>query len=106
MSDLDAVARTAILAHMNADHGGDNVVIVRAHGVPDAVEAEMVDLDVAAGTWSARSGNGAVSLVRVDWPERLTDRRSAREQIVAVYTAAVGRRGPDGDRGAGVTPGR
>ena len=38
---FDDSIRTGVLAHMNGDHGGDNLLIVRAFGQADAVSAVM-----------------------------------------------------------------
>jgi hypothetical protein len=89
MSALDSTARQAVLTHMNSDHGSDSLVIVRANGAPAAVSAEMLDIDDTAGTWSTAQADGTVTLVKVWWPQPLTSRQSAREQIVAVYDAAM-----------------
>lgn len=89
MSVLDEAAREAILAHMNTDHRDDGLMIVRAHGAPGAETAEMIDIDDATGTWAVTDGDGSASLVVVTWPEPLTSRRSARQQIVTVHDQAV-----------------
>lgn len=89
MSALDSTARQAVLTHMNNDHGSDNLLIVRANGAPTAIHAEMLDIDDTAGTWSTAQADGTVTLVKVWWPQQLTSRQSAREQIVAVHEAAL-----------------
>src|ERR1700712_2477955 len=80
----------AILAHMNNDHPGDNLVIVRAFGAPDAERAEMIDLDTVGGTWSAwLVPEDETQEVVVAWPTGTIETRGEiRQQIVALYDAA------------------
>ena len=52
---FDPAVVDAVLAHMNADHLEDNLLIVRAHGVPEATAASMSDADGEAGTWHLAS---------------------------------------------------
>jgi glyoxylase-like metal-dependent hydrolase (beta-lactamase superfamily II) len=85
---FDDDARAAILHHMNGDHAGDNLVIVRANGAATAVAATMTEIDAIAGVWIAQLDDGDVERVIVPWTTPLTDRRSARVQIVEVHTAA------------------
>lgn len=88
---FDAETSRAILAHMNGDHAMDNLVIVRANGAATAVAATMTEIDAVAGVWIAQLDDGAEERVIVPWTEPLTDRRSARVQIVQVHTAAQAR---------------
>ena len=88
---LDDEARRAILRHMNGDHPSDNLVIVRANGAATAVAACMTEIDAVAGVWIAQLDDGGEEQVVVPWTSPLTDRRSAREQIVAAHTAAQAR---------------
>lgn len=85
---FDDEARQAILRHMNGDHGQDNLVIVRANGAATAVAATMTEIDAIAGVWIAQLDDGAEEQVVVPWTTPLTDRRSARVQIVEVHAAA------------------
>jgi hypothetical protein len=88
---LDDDARRAILRHMNGDHGTDNLVIVRANGAATAVAATMTEIDAIAGVWIAQLDDGAEEQVIVPWSTPLTDRRSARVQIVELHSAAQAR---------------
>ncbi|MFJ3383115.1 MULTISPECIES: DUF2470 domain-containing protein [unclassified Curtobacterium] len=85
---FDAEARRAILRHMNTDHALDNLVIARANGAATAVAATMTEIDAIAGVWLAQLDDGDVEHVIVPWTTPLTDRRSARVQIVEVHSAA------------------
>jgi hypothetical protein len=91
-SPIDRGAVDAIVTHMNRDHAADNLVIVRGHGARDAVSAALLDLDREAGVWSVTTTDDEQYLLRVPWQEPLSDRRSARVQIVALFEAAGGRR--------------
>ncbi|MFK4483015.1 MULTISPECIES: DUF2470 domain-containing protein [unclassified Curtobacterium] len=85
---FDDEARRAVLRHMNADHTADNLTIVRANGAATAVAATMTEIDAIAGVWLARLDDGDEEQVIVPWTSPLTDRRSARVQIVEVHSAA------------------
>lgn len=88
MSDFPAAVVDAVLAHMNDDHTGDNLVIVRAFGAPDATEARMIGLDGDAGLFAASTTDGEVR-VRVPWPAGpITERAEIRREIVALFDEA------------------
>jgi hypothetical protein len=88
---FDDEARRAVLRHMNGDHGGDNLVIVRANGAATAVAATMTEIDAIAGVWIAQLDDGGEEQVIVPWTAPLTDRRSARVRIVEAHAAAQAR---------------
>jgi hypothetical protein len=91
---FDDDALTGVLRHMNDDHLADNLLIVRAFGAPDAVDAAMTGFDGDGGEWSASTAGGAATTVRVPWPGgAITERREVRREIVALYDAACARLG-------------
>lgn len=84
----DVVA--AILRHMNDDHAGDSLLIVRAHGgPPEAVAARMTGLDATGGDFAAMLPGGAEVPVRIPWSETLTERGQVRAEVVRLYREAV-----------------
>lgn len=83
---------TAILQHMNGDHGGDGLAIVRAFGEPDAESVRMTGLDGEAGEWEATVG-AETRAVRVPWTTPITERAEIRREIVALYDLAAERLG-------------
>ncbi|WP_308281498.1 DUF2470 domain-containing protein [Pimelobacter sp. 30-1] len=79
----------AVLAHMNSDHLDDNLLIVRAHAVPEAVAASMSDADGEAGSWTVIGPEGPVGERRILWPGGpITERAEIRREVVALYDAA------------------
>ncbi|WP_408897282.1 DUF2470 domain-containing protein [Nocardioides sp. R1-1] len=79
----------AVLAHMNGDHLDDNLLIVRAHGVPEATAASMSDADGEAGTWTVIGPEGPLGERRIRWPNGpITERAEIRREVVALYDAA------------------
>lgn len=91
---FDDSIRSGVLAHMNGDHGGDNLLIVRAFGQADAVGAVMSDLDGDGGVWDAELGDGTTATVAVPWPGgSITERPQIRAEIVKLYDAACERLG-------------
>lgn len=96
----------AILAHMNADHRDDNVLIARAFAGRDVVSAVMTDLDTRGGTWhyvasggdaSSDGDEGETLELHIPWSTELTERPQVRREIVALYDAACAQ--------LGITPG-
>lgn len=91
----------AILAHMNADHPDDNVLIARAFAGRDVVSAVMSDLDTRGGTWhyvasgdSSGDGDPGETLeLHIPWSTELTERPQVRREIVALYDAACAQLG-------------
>jgi putative heme iron utilization protein len=82
----DVVAQIA--RHMNDDHAGDNVLIVRGlAGVDDATAARMSGMD-ADGMDFAAAVNGVEVPVRIPFSERLTERRQVRTEAVRMYREA------------------
>ena len=80
---VDQIAR-----HMNDDHPGDNVLIVRAlGGIPTATAARVCDLDADAMEFKAVV-DGIEVPVRVPFSERLTERRQVRAEAVRMYRDA------------------
>lgn len=92
---FDDTVRSAVLGHMNGDHGDDNLLIVRAFGdAGDLVSATMTDFDQDGGEWRAFAVSGTAATVRVPWPGgRISQRAEVRREIVALYDAACRRLG-------------
>jgi len=87
MPTFDTVVIVAVLAHMNSDHRGDNLSIVRAFGAPNAVSAHMVTFDEFAGFWIADTGVE----VRLPWSTMISEREQIRREIVSLHDEAVTR---------------
>ena len=91
----DAVV-AGVLGHMNGDHTGDNLLIVRAFGssagvsdAVDAVGAVMTGFDGEAGEWAAALPDGRSVPVRVTWLGGPIDERpQVRREVVALYDGA------------------
>jgi hypothetical protein len=83
---------TAVLSHMNVDHGGDGLTIVRAFAAPDAESVRMTALDGDAGEWEATVG-GQRRAVRIPWTVAITERAEIRREIVALYDLAAAKLG-------------
>lgn len=91
---FDDAALQGVLRHMNADHTGDNLLIARAFGAPDASSAEMTGLDGVGGDWTVTRADGRTSALRVPWPGgAISERHEVRREIVALYDAACARLG-------------
>lgn len=90
----DAVV-TGVLGHMNADHTGDNLLIVRAFGpAGEYTSATMTRFDGDGGEWVAERADGDQETIRVEWPHGPIDERpQVRREIVALYDAACARLG-------------
>jgi len=89
MTDFDASVVQAVVAHMNGDHLDDNLLIVRAHGAPEAAAAAMKDVDAEAGTWEVMGPEGPLGELRVPWPGGpISERAEIRREVVALYDAA------------------
>lgn len=90
----------AVLRHMNSDHTDDNLVIVRANGVPDAAQATMTALDAQGGTWRVVTADGTsgdaadgtsgdhATDVRIPWTIPVAERADIRKAVVLLYRSA------------------
>lgn len=86
----DVVAE--IVRHMNEDHAEDTLLMVRVLGDrPDAESAAMTGVDADGADFVANVG-GAEVPVRLDWGERLTERKQVREEVVRLYRRAAAAR--------------
>ncbi|MEQ6902202.1 DUF2470 domain-containing protein [Nocardioides sp. YIM 152588] len=86
---FDAAVVAAVTGHMNGDHPEDNLLIVRAHGAPEASGAAMIGVDGEAGTWEVVGPEGPMGEVRVPWPAgAITERAEIRREVVALYDAS------------------
>lgn len=87
----DVVA--AVTKHMNTDHSGDNLLIARAFGRPEATASEMVGLNGDAGIWRVADPSGEHEL-SVAWPGApLSERADIRRDVVVLYQQACERLG-------------
>jgi len=85
----DAVV-AGVIAHMNADHGADTLLICRALGDRDsATAAEMVDLDADGGDYRV-TVDGVDEVIRIPWERRLDERIEIRREVVRMYDEACG----------------
>ncbi len=78
----------AVLRHMNSDHTDDNLVIVRANGVPDAAQATMTALDAQGGTWRVATADDHATDVRIPWTIPVAERADIRKAVVLLYRSA------------------
>ncbi len=78
----------AVLRHMNSDHTDDNLVIVRANGVPDAAQATMTALDAQGGTWRVVAADDHATDVRIPWTIPVAERADIRKAVVLLYRSA------------------
>jgi hypothetical protein len=92
MADFPDEIVAAVLAHMNSDHTGDNLIIVQAFAEPTATSARMSGLDDSGGEWSA-SVDGVERPVRIPWGTPVTERSGIRREVVVLYRAACARLG-------------
>jgi hypothetical protein len=79
---------SAVLAHMNSDHNGDNLIIVRAFAESAAISAAMVTLDDKEGTWQYSDGHGVEHHVTLPWTTTIKERAEIRNQIVRLHDRA------------------
>lgn len=80
---VDAVAR-----HMNTDHAGDCLTIVRgAAGLRAATAARLDDVDATGATFVALVDGREVA-VRVAWTRPIAQRAEIRTEVVALHDAA------------------
>ncbi|WBU37062.1 DUF2470 domain-containing protein [Homoserinibacter sp. YIM 151385] len=93
MSRFEPEVATAVLRHMNEDHGRDSLQIVQAHGAPEAIAASMVDLDREAGVWDVVEPEGGRTL-RVAWPIEVRERADLRRAVVELHRIATGGNDP------------
>ncbi|MFK3669527.1 DUF2470 domain-containing protein [Leifsonia aquatica] len=91
---FDEATLAGVLGHMNADHTGDNLLIVRAFGRPEAVSATMTGFDGDGGDWRVGLPDGSSAELRVPWPGGpITERPEVRREVVALHEEAVRRLG-------------
>ncbi|MFJ3491213.1 DUF2470 domain-containing protein [Leifsonia aquatica] len=91
---FDEATLAGVLGHMNADHTGDNLLIVRAFGRPEAVSATMIGFDGDGGDWRVELADGSSAELRVPWPGGpITERPEVRREVVALHEEAVRRLG-------------
>ncbi|MCR2815565.1 DUF2470 domain-containing protein [Microbacterium jiangjiandongii] len=85
--DDDTLVR--VLRHMNDDHADDNLLIVRAFGCLDVVQATMAGFDGDGADWLVVRADGSARSVRLAWPHApISERPDVRREIVALYDAA------------------
>lgn len=85
---FDDATVQGVVAHMNADHGADTLLICRSLGArPDATEASMLGLDGDGGDYRVVVA-GAEETIRIPWSRPLTERPEIRAEVVRMYEAA------------------
>ncbi|MCD9625071.1 DUF2470 domain-containing protein [Rhabdothermincola salaria] len=78
----------AIARHMNDDHADDNVRICQGlGGRPDAETATMTGVD-GDGIDFVVTGPDGDAAVRIEWPERITERPQVRVAVVELHERA------------------
>lgn len=82
----------AVLHHMNDDHTGDSLAIVRAFAEPDATSAVMTGFDGETSLWEAMVGGESRS-VTIPWPGPVVERADIRREVVNLYDQAASRLG-------------
>ncbi len=86
---FDEATCAAVLAHMNDDHAGDSLRIVRTHGHPGASAAELTGIDEHGGTWHVTEGTAEATL-RLSWPGGpAVERADLRRAVVALHEEAL-----------------
>lgn len=94
MTVFPAQVVDAVLHHMNTDHLEDNLLIVRAFGGEQAVEARMTGLDEHAGLWSWADAAGGQHELTIPWPSgTISERAEIRREVVVLYRTACDRLG-------------
>lgn len=88
MTTFSAEIVSAVLAHMNSDHNGDNLIIVRAFAESAAISAAMVTLDDNEGTWQYSDSDGVEHHVTLPWTATIRERTEIRNQIVRLHERA------------------
>lgn len=92
---IDDRAVEAIVGHMNGDHAGDNLVIVRGHGFPEAMSARFTGFDAIEARFAIITASGDVREVTVPWLHApVLERSEVRREVVALFVAAGGRQDP------------
>ncbi|MBX3312102.1 MAG: DUF2470 domain-containing protein [Microbacteriaceae bacterium] len=92
MTEFSPEVIQAVLHHMNDDHTGDSLTIVRAFLDQYAQSATMVGLDERAGYWeySSETDPEAVqsSSGEIPWTIEVNERPDIRKAVVFLYRAA------------------
>jgi hypothetical protein len=82
-----ANAAPAILAHMNADHGGSMILLARLHTEIEATEATMTSVDRLGFKLRLKMVDGVKS-VRINFPRQATTSQETRALIVEMVRQA------------------
>lgn len=75
----------AVVAHMNGDHGADQLAIVRAHGWPAAASAKLITIGADGLDFEVREGadgDAVTDRVTVAWPMPIEQRADIRRAVV------------------------
>lgn len=88
MTEFASDVVDAVLRHMNADHNGDSLTIVRANGAQSATEAVMTGFDSETASWRVTEPDGQ-RILTLRWSRRITERPEIRQEIVALHDAAL-----------------
>lgn len=80
----------AVKAHMNGDHGPDNVTICRGLGQLAATQsAVMSNMTLDDIEFTATDDQGAEHVVTIPFRQRLTARPEVREEVAHIYNVSA-----------------
>lgn len=82
---------SGVVAHMNGDHGDDQLAIVRAHGAPSAASATLVTIGADGLAFDVQDAAGAHESTRrmtVPWPMPIEQRSDIRRAVVMLMPRA------------------
>lgn len=75
----------AVVAHMNGDHAGDQLAIVRTHAKPSAASATLITIGADGLAFDVQTGDGdgaVTERVTVAWPMPIEQRADIRRAVV------------------------
>lgn len=81
----------AVVAHMNGDHLGDQLEIVRANGRPSAASATLVTIGADGLAFDVQEGEGTETVTEralVGWPMPIEERADIRRAVVMLMPRA------------------
>ena len=81
-----AAQAAAILAHMNADHGGAMILLARSHSGIEAIEAAMTSIDRLGFSLRLKTADGMKG-TRIAFPYEVRTSSATREALVEMVLA-------------------
>ena len=88
-ADFAADVVAAVCRHMNDDHRADSLLICRTLGaIPDAVDAEAVDVDSTAMHFQVTRSDGTTDSTAVPFATPALERPQVRIAVVELYERA------------------